>query len=108
MHSSRVSWFTEGGEWDPSSLAILSKVFKISEGNIATKIGGGETGENNLCTTTVMESGQHRISIKLMKGGAAGLRHLFGVVRDGRAWDAGLPESESTVAWYMDSGDSGR
>ena len=46
-----------------------------------------------------MESGQHRISMKLMKG----TEHLFGVVRDGRAWDADFPRSESTDAWYMHS-----
>ena len=51
-----------------------------------------------------MESGQHRISIKLMKGSASYFNHLFGVVRDGRAWDGGLPNSESTDAWYMISG----
>ena len=26
---------------------------------------------------------------------------MFGVVRDGRAWDAVEPKSESTDAWYM-------
>ena len=49
-----------------------------------------------------MESGQHRISIKLMKGSAASfLDHMFGVVRDGRAWNAGYPKRDSTNAWYM-------
>ena len=51
-----------------------------------------------------MESGQHRISFKLMKGSASELFHLFGVVRDGRAWNTAYPESESTDAWYMHSG----
>ena len=50
-----------------------------------------------------MESGQHRISIKLMKGSAPDLCHMFGVVRDGRAWDAYWPKSDSTDAWYMRS-----
>ena len=50
-----------------------------------------------------MESGQHRISIKLTKGSAERLYHYFGVVRDGRAWDAACPKSESTDAWYMQS-----
>ena len=60
--------------------------------------------KNNLCTTTVMESGQHRISIKLMNGSGTYSAHFFGVVRDGRAWDADEPKSESTDAWYMHSG----
>ena len=50
-----------------------------------------------------MESGQHRISIKLVKGSASALAHLFGVVRDGRAWDADYLQRESTDAWYMHS-----
>ena len=51
-----------------------------------------------------MESGQHRISIKLMKGSESYLFHLFGVVRDGRVWGTDEPNSESTDAWYMQSG----
>ena len=50
-----------------------------------------------------MESGQHRISIKLMKGSVGSLMHMFGVVRDGRAWDAKFPQSEGTDVWYMES-----
>ena len=48
-----------------------------------------------------MTCGEHRISMKLMKGSTSYLGHMFGVVRDGRAWDANHPNSESTDAWYM-------
>jgi hypothetical protein len=49
-----------------------------------------------------MESGKHRMSLKLMKGEGDGLRHMFGLVRDGAAWDKGHCERESTDAWYME------
>ena len=53
-----------------------------------------------------MESGQHRISIELMKGSESDLYHYFGVVRDGRAWNTDHPQRESTDAWCMESGGS--
>jgi hypothetical protein len=51
-----------------------------------------------------MESGKHRISLKLMKGEGAGLNHLFGLVRDGAACDKRYYHRASTDAWYMGSG----
>jgi hypothetical protein len=49
-----------------------------------------------------MESGKHRISLKMMKGkGNSDLFHMFGLVRDGAAWDGDHHERESTDAWYM-------
>ena len=54
-----------------------------------------------------MESGQHRISIKLLESSKDSLFHMFGVVRDGRAWDANCPQSESTDVRYMTSGYGG-
>ena len=51
-----------------------------------------------------MESGQHRISIKLMKSSESYLNHFFGVVRDGRAWYADGFDSDSTDVWCMSSG----
>ena len=36
-----------------------------------------------------------------MKGSARYLNQFFGVVRDGRAWDADYPNSESTDSWYV-------
>jgi hypothetical protein len=49
-----------------------------------------------------MESGKHRMSLKLMKGERNGcLAHLFGLIRDGAAWDKGHHHKESTDAWYM-------
>ena len=39
-----------------------------------------------------------------MKGSEPYLFHLFGVVRDGRAWNADCPRSDSTDAWYMQDG----
>ena len=49
-----------------------------------------------------MESGKHRMSLKLMKGeGNHGLAHMFGLVRDGAAWDKEHYRKESTDAWYM-------
>jgi hypothetical protein len=53
-----------------------------------------------------MESGKHRMSLKLMKGEGYTLLHYFGLVRDGAAWDKDHGEKESTDAWYMfDEGD---
>jgi hypothetical protein len=44
------------------------------------------------------------MSLKLMKGeGNNNLAHLFGLVRDGAAWDKGHHFRESTDAWYMES-----
>jgi hypothetical protein len=40
-----------------------------------------------------------------MKGEAGGLNHLFGLVRDGAAWDKAHASRASTDAWYMDSYD---
>ena len=54
-----------------------------------------------------MESGKHRMSLKLMKGeGNDNLGHFFGLVRDGAAWDKDHAVTESTDAWYMGSGGS--
>jgi hypothetical protein len=51
-----------------------------------------------------MESGKHRMSLKLMKGeGNARLSRFFGLVRDGAAWDKDHATKESTDAWYMGS-----
>jgi hypothetical protein len=48
-----------------------------------------------------MESGKHRMSLKLIKGEEHSLDHFFGLVRDGAAWD-----KENFDAWYMcDDGD---
>jgi hypothetical protein len=48
-----------------------------------------------------MESGKHRMSLKLMKGDAGDLAQFFGLVRDGAAWDEDHGDAESTDAWYM-------
>ena len=50
-----------------------------------------------------MESGKHRISLKMIKGEGNSLFHLFGLVRDGVAWDKDHGMSASTDAWYMRS-----
>jgi hypothetical protein len=50
-----------------------------------------------------MESGKHRISLKLMKREGGSLFHFFGVVRDGAAWDKAHYQRASTDAWYMAS-----
>ena len=50
-----------------------------------------------------MESGKHRMSLKLMKGDRSYLFHYFGLVRDGAAWDKDHAQSSSTDAWYMHS-----
>jgi hypothetical protein len=73
---------------------------------MATKIGQNSF-ENFLWTTRVMESGKHRMSLKLMEGERNGcLDHLFGLVRDGAAWDKAHHTEGSTDAWYM--ADNGR
>ena len=49
-----------------------------------------------------MESGKHRMSLKLIKGdGNDYLFHLFGLVRDGAALDKAFHNRESTDAWYI-------
>ena len=50
-----------------------------------------------------MESGKHRMSLKLTKGEGYSLNHMFGLVRDGAAWDTAHFQKESTDAWYMAS-----
>jgi hypothetical protein len=50
-----------------------------------------------------MESGKHRMSLKMMKGEIGYLLHLFGLVRDGAAWDKDHAHRASTDAWYMDN-----
>ena len=50
-----------------------------------------------------MESGKHRISLKMIKGKGNGLQHYFGLVRDGAAWDKFHGLRESTDAWYMEN-----
>ena len=53
-----------------------------------------------------MESGKHRMSLKLMKGEEDDLAHFFGLVRDGAAWDKDHSLRENTDSWYMyDDGD---
>ena len=47
-----------------------------------------------------MESGKHRISLKLMEGGGPCLGHFFGLIRDGAAWDK---HHGSTDVWFMDA-----
>ena len=71
---------------------------------MATKIDQDQCLKKCLWTTRVMESGKHRMSLKLIKGEVAGLHHLFGLVRDGAAWDKEHRFSTSTDAWYMSSG----
>ena len=74
------------------------------EGNsIAAKIDQDEDLDNCLWTNRIMESGKHRMSLKLMKGEGTRLAHYFGLVRDGAAWDKRLHARESTDAWYMHS-----
>jgi hypothetical protein len=52
-----------------------------------------------------MESGKHRMSLKLMEGEADinSLIHRFGLVRDGAAWGKYRASRDSTDAWYMRS-----
>ena len=50
-----------------------------------------------------MESGKHRMSLKLLIGNEKYLFHYFGVVRDGAACNEDHDESDKTDAWYMDS-----
>ncbi len=70
---------------------------------MATKIGQDEGGNNCLWTNRVMESGKHRMSLKMMKAEGNELWHYFGLVRDGAAWDKNHRAKASTDAWYMDS-----
>ena len=78
-------------------------MFAVSgEGDIiATKLDQNMSYKNCLWSTRVMESGKHRMSLKLMKGEGRILDHFFGLVRDGAAWDKEHYERESTDAWYM-------
>jgi hypothetical protein len=79
-------------------------LFELSgKGNsIATKIDQDDGYDNCLWTNRVMESGKHRMSLKLAdKDGD--LNHFFGLVRDGAAWDKDHAQRSSTDAWYMRS-----
>ena len=67
---------------------------------MATKIGQNGL-DNCLWTNRVMESGKHRMSLKLTEGEGDGLWHFFGLVRDGAAWDQDHSDRASTDAWYM-------
>ena len=48
-----------------------------------------------------MESGKHRITLKLTKGEGNELDLLFGLVRDGAAWNKDHATSTSTDVWFM-------
>ena len=61
---------------------------------MATKVDQDESFDNCLWSNGVMEFGKHRISLKLMKGEGIGLAHLFGLVRDGAAWNKFHGEKE--------------
>jgi hypothetical protein len=50
-----------------------------------------------------MESGKHRMSLKLIQGFKLVLDHYFGLVRDGAAWDKDHRARASTDAWYMEA-----
>ena len=52
-----------------------------------------------------MESGKHRMSLKLTKAEGASLTHYFGLVRDGdgAAWNEDHGTRASTDAWYMNN-----
>ncbi len=70
---------------------------------MATKI-DQHGNDNCLWSTRVMESGKHRMSLKLIRGEGNGyLSHLFGLVCDGAAWEKCHADGESTDAWYMGS-----
>ncbi len=77
-------------------------MFAVSgEGDIiATKLDQNLSYKNCLWSTRVMESGKHRMSVKLMKGEGRNLEHFFGLVRDGAAWDK-EHKKQSTAAWHM-------
>jgi hypothetical protein len=51
-----------------------------------------------------MESGKHRMSLKLIKGEG---NRLFGLVRDSSAWDKDHGDGASTDAWYMYNNNGG-
>jgi hypothetical protein len=70
---------------------------------MATKIGQNGSFDNCLWTVRVMESGKHRMSLKLMKCEVGDMRHSFGLVRDGAAWDKDHGMTESTDGRYMTS-----
>jgi hypothetical protein len=73
--------------------------------SIATKVDQNRSYNNCLWSTRVMESGKHRMSLKLIKGESLlWLNHFFGLVRDGAAWDKGHHHKQNTDAWYMFSG----
>jgi hypothetical protein len=51
-----------------------------------------------------MESGKHRISLKMMNGEANNnSAHFFGLVRDGAVYDKDHGLRESTDVWYVHS-----
>jgi hypothetical protein len=48
-----------------------------------------------------MESGKHRMSLKLIEPERIDLNHCFGLVRDGAAWNVFDGAAESTDARYL-------
>jgi len=90
--------------WDSSSPLITNKIFELTgkDNIIATKIDQNNY-DNCLWANRVMESGKHRMSLKLIKGEVGDLYHFFGLVRDGAAWDKNHCNRASTDAWYMNS-----
>ena len=95
--------------WDPSSLLLANNIFELSgeSNNTATKIDQDGNLKNYLWTAKVMESGKHRMSLKLMKGEADYLNHFFGLVHDGAAWDKDHGLRAGTGAWYLWNDKSG-
>ena len=92
-------------EWDASSPLLSGETKKFGlcgEGNsIATKVGKTREFNHTLVTRGVMESGKHRISFKVMKGAAANLWLMVGVVRDGTSWNELHAQHASMNGWLM-------
>ena len=70
---------------------------------VATKVEKNGDLNNALATSTVMEAGKHRISMKLTKHDARSLYVLVGVVRDGTPWNKFHGASINRDGWLMHS-----
>jgi len=87
-------------KWDVKSPLIPSKVYELSarDNSITTKAERRRGWDSCLVTESIMESGIHTISFKLLSGAA-----IVGVVRDGTPCDKDPFDEDSQVAWGLET-----
>jgi len=101
----------EEWEWDAASDLIKDKVFELSgpKNSTATKIDQNADWINCMMVGRAMgvDTGMHTISMKLAQGNADFIIIMCGVVRDGAPCNRIHFLQDSTVGWFMNSGNGG-